>query len=80
MKGVSQSPVATVFKRRVRAGSEARYEDWLTGIGQAVMRFPGSQGTTILLPTEEGSEYVAITQFESTESLEAWLGSADRES
>lgn len=80
MKGASQAPVTTVFKHRVRAGSEARYEDWLSGRAQAAARFPGSQGTTILRPTEGGSEYVVITQFDSTESLEAWLGSADRES
>ena len=80
MKGESQAPVTAVFTRRVRAGSEARYEDWLTGIAQAAARFPGSQGTTILRPTEGGSEYVAITQFETAESLEAWLGSADRKS
>lgn len=80
MNGVSQAPVTTVFKRRVRAGSEARYEDWLTGIARAAARFPGNQGTTILRPTERGSEYVAITQFETKESLVAWLRSADRAS
>lgn len=80
MKRASQAPVTTVFKRRVHAGSEGRYEDWLTGISQTAARFPGSQGTTILRPAERGYEYVVITQFESTESLEAWLGSADRES
>ena len=72
--------MTAVIKRRVRAGSEASYEEWLSGIAQAAARSPGSQGTTILRPTEGGSEYVAITQFESAESLEAWLGSADRES
>lgn len=80
MKGEFQEPVISIFRRRVRAGSEARYEDWLTGIARSAARSPGSQGTTILRPTEGGSEYVAITQFETTESLEAWLGSADRES
>ena len=80
MNRASQAPVTAVFKRRVRAGSEARYEDWLTGIAQAAARFVGSQGTTILRPTEGGSEYVAITQFETAESLDVWLGSADRKS
>lgn len=79
MSAPSQEPVTAVFERSVRAGSEARYEDWLTGIAQAAARAPGSQGTTILQPTEAGSEYVAIAQFESRESLDAWLGSAERE-
>lgn len=69
-----------VFNRGIRAGSEARYEDWLTGIARAAARSPGSQGTTILRPTEGSSEYVAITQFETTESLDTWLSSADRAS
>lgn len=80
MKAPSQTPVTAVFERRVRAGSEARYEDWLTGIAQAAARSPGSQGTTILRPTGGNAEYVAIAQFESPETLEAWLESADRKS
>ncbi|MEM7518401.1 MAG: antibiotic biosynthesis monooxygenase [Planctomycetota bacterium] len=71
--------MTSVFKRSVRDGSEARYEDWLTGIAQAAARSSGSQGTTILQPTKGGSEYVAITQFETAERLEAWLSSAERE-
>ncbi len=79
MKKASQTPAIKVFRRRVHAGSEGRYEDWLTGISQTAARSPGSQGTTILRLAERGSEYLAITQFESRESLEAWLGSEERE-
>jgi len=79
MRRASHAPATRVFRRRVHAGSEERYEDWLTGISQTAAGSPGSQGTTILRPAERGSEYVAIMQFENTESLEAWLGSADRE-
>lgn len=78
MKAKSEAPVTAVFERQVRAGFEARYEEWLAGIAQAAARFPGNQGTTILRPTEAGSDYVAITQFELPESLEAWLNSPDR--
>lgn len=78
MRGPDQGPVATAFRRRVRPGAEARYEDWLAGIARAAARRPGSQGTTILRPAGAGSEYVALTQFESAAALEAWLGSAER--
>ena len=79
MKVASQAPVTMVIKRRVRPGAEAPYEDWLTGIAQTAARFPGSQGTTILRPTEAGSEYLAITQYASIGFLESWLGSVERE-
>jgi len=78
MSGPTQAPVATAFRRRVRPGAEARYEDWLAGIARAASRRPGSQGTTILRPPGPGSEYVAITQFEGAAALEAWLASAER--
>lgn len=48
MRGAPRDPVTAIFARRVRAGSESRYEDWLTGIAQAAARVPGSLGTTIL--------------------------------
>ena len=80
MKLSSPDPVSTIFSHRVRAGSEAHYEDWLAGIVQAAARSPGSQGTTLLRLTERGAEYLAITQFESLEALNAWLGSVERES
>ena len=59
MNGASQAPLATVFRRRVRVGFEARYEEWLAGIARAAARSPGNQGTTILRPSEEAGEYVA---------------------
>ena len=75
---VNLNPVTTVFARRVRPGSEPAYEEWLAGIARATSRFPGSQGTTILRPTEGRSEYVAIMQFDAAESLDAWLASTER--
>ena len=74
----AQAPVTTVFRRTIRAGYEERYENWLSGIARTAARFPGSQGTTVLRPTGEGSEYVVLTQFESAESLEAWRSSPER--
>lgn len=50
MSGATRDPVTAIFARRVRAGSESRYEDWLAGIAQAAARVPGSLGTTILRP------------------------------
>ncbi len=67
-----------MFARRVRAGFEAQYEDWLRGISQASSEFPGNQGTTVLQPSGDRDEYIAITQFDSAENLERWLCSSER--
>lgn len=67
-----------MFARRVRAGFEAQYEEWLKGISRAASVFPGNQGTTILRPSESRSEYIVITQFDSAEHLEGWLCSPER--
>jgi antibiotic biosynthesis monooxygenase (ABM) superfamily enzyme len=74
----SSSPVTTVFARRVRPGSEERYEEWLTGISRTSSGFPGNQGTTILRPGEGRDEYVAITHFDGVDNLESWLRSTKR--
>ncbi|MEM7166480.1 MAG: antibiotic biosynthesis monooxygenase [Planctomycetota bacterium] len=72
------SPVATMFARQVRPGYETEYEEWLAGISEAASRFHGSQGTTILKPTGVREEYIAISQFENSDCLEAWLCSDQR--
>lgn len=73
------SPVTTIFARRVRPGFERRYEEWLQGIGRASAQFRGNQGTTILCPNGDRREYIAILQFDSSENLERWLVSPERE-
>lgn len=74
------SPVTTMFAREVKPGHEAEYESWLGGISKASSLFPGNQGTTILKPSGDRREYIAITQFETAECLERWLCSAERDS
>lgn len=78
MRENASPPATAVFARRVRVGLEERYEQWLSGIARAASRQPGSLGTTIVRPGGTGAEYVAVTQFETRASLQAWLDSADR--
>ncbi|MFT7669850.1 MAG: antibiotic biosynthesis monooxygenase (ABM) superfamily enzyme [Planctomycetota bacterium] len=74
----SSSPVTTIFARRVRPGSEERYEEWLAGISRSSSGFAGNQGTTILRPGEGRDDYIAITQFDGEDTLEIWLRSTKR--
>ena len=71
-------PVTTIFARRVKPGSEERYETWLRGINQAAAGFPGHQGVTVLRPEAGRAEYVVVAQFDSTENLDRWLDSEER--
>lgn len=71
-------PVTTVFARRVRPGFEAQYEEWLKGITRSSAGYPGSQGTTILRPGSDRTEYIAISQFDSAQHLERWMVSDER--
>ena len=72
------SPDTTVFARRVRPGFERQYEEWLEGITRASSQFRGNQGSTILCPGGDRTEYIAIVQFDSSENLERWLVSPER--
>lgn len=71
-------PVATIFARRVRAGSEAAYEEWLAGINHAAAQYRGNLGTTILRPSDARADYVAITHFDSDAHMREWLDSEER--
>ena len=75
---VSSTSVATLFSRRVRPGYEEQYESWLAGIAEASGAFPGSRGTTIVRPSGNRREYVAIIHFEDPERLSRWLDSDER--
>ncbi len=78
MSAEPSSPVTTIFARKVRAGFEAQYEEWLAGISRTSSGFAGNHGTTILRPGEGRDEYIAITHFDSAENLEQWLRSSER--
>ena len=74
----SSCPVAAIFTRRVRAGSEVVYENWLSGITEASAGFAGNLGTTILQPADGRDDYVAITHFDSARHLQTWIDSPER--
>ncbi|MDW3095014.1 MAG: antibiotic biosynthesis monooxygenase [Gammaproteobacteria bacterium] len=68
-------PVTTIFSRRVKAGYENDYEQWLKDITNVSNSFKGNQGTTIIRPSGNNLEYISVVQFDSTENLENWLNS-----
>jgi antibiotic biosynthesis monooxygenase (ABM) superfamily enzyme len=72
------SPVLTIFSRRVRHGHEADYEAWTRGINAALAQFDGSLGATVLRTGPHRREFHTLLQFETPEHLKAWLDSPVR--
>jgi antibiotic biosynthesis monooxygenase (ABM) superfamily enzyme len=68
-------PVTATVTRRVKAGHEAAYEEFLEGIIAAASRFPGYSGTEVFRPDGAGGEYRIVYRFDSGDDLRRWLDS-----
>jgi antibiotic biosynthesis monooxygenase (ABM) superfamily enzyme len=69
-------PVTVLVRRRVKPGSEAAYEAWLSRLTQGVGReFPGYLGAEFHRPASPAGEYRSVFRFESLEALERFEGS-----
>lgn len=64
--------VTVVVRRRVRAGSEARYEDWLKRLIADASAMPGYMGADIHRPQPGSREYVSVFRFDSLTNLGAF--------
>lgn len=75
-----EGPVTVSISRRVIAGHEAEYEDWLHGITAAAADFPGHMGVNILRPSgSTDGRYVLIYRFDSWAHCQAWERSETRQ-
>src|SRR5918997_1512347 len=72
-------PVTGVASRQVEPGREEEFEEWVSGILDAVKGFPGYLGSDVLRPksAEEG-EYRILYRFDRTSNLERWEASDER--
>ena len=73
----ASGPITTTVTRRVRAGHEARYEQFLEGIISAAREFPGHLGVEVFRPQSAAGEYRTVYRFDSEEHLRAWLERAE---
>jgi uncharacterized protein len=71
---VSKS-VALIITHTIRAGTEKRYETWLTDILSAVSSFPGYLGREIFRPAHGMRTYTSIVRFDCNDNLNAWVES-----
>lgn len=58
-------PVTVSIARRVVAGREADYEQWVKGITAAAVKFRGHMGVNVIRPGSASTEYVTIFRFDS---------------
>ena len=65
-------PVTVVVRRRVRAGSEQIYEDWLSRLTADAQTMTGYLGAQFQKPASDGAPYVSIFRFDSLDALEAF--------
>ena len=65
-------PVTIVVRRRVRAGSEQFYEDWLNRLTSEAQTLQGYLGAQFQKPSASGAPYTSVFRFNSLESLEAF--------
>lgn len=72
--------VALIITHVVRAGEEARYEDWLAEILGAVSGMPGYLGREIFRPAEGSRKYTTVVRFDSASHLDGWAESDARKS
>jgi hypothetical protein len=72
-------PVTVVVTRRVKAGHEEAYEQWLERLIGEARRMPGYLGTNVQRPGATGPrEYTSVYRFESVAHLQAFEQSEAR--
>lgn len=72
-------PVTAVASRRVKAGREREFEEWVSGIFAAANKFPGYLGSEVFRPSgPEDDEYRIVFRFDHESNLHAWETSEER--
>jgi uncharacterized protein len=76
---VEDPPVAVNVTRRIKPGRVGEFEGWVSGITDAISRFPGYLGAEVLKPGDpSGTEYHIIFKFERLSDLQRWEDSDER--
>ena len=73
-------PLTTIARHAIKLGAERDFEQWTSNIGKKAATFKGFQGI-FTIPPKKGdvtNEYTTVFQFESMETLDAWMNSEAR--
>ena len=75
----NRNVVTLVIQHKVRAEALAGYEDWLKHTVSAARRQPGHLDVNVIRPEDGGRHFTTVVRFASTELLQAWINSAERQ-
>jgi antibiotic biosynthesis monooxygenase (ABM) superfamily enzyme len=76
--GIDDVPGVSAFRHDVASGKETEFRAVQDRLAGASSKFPGYQGT-VLLPPENGNEWLSMLRFRAPEQLATWLRSPERE-
>ena len=65
-------PVTVSISRKIIAGRESAYEQWVRGITAQALTFPGHMGVNVLRPSPGSREYVTKFRFDNYDHMTAW--------
>jgi len=71
-------PVTVLATRRVHAGREREFEDFLQRLQEVFAASAGFLGLTVLRPVPPSREYVLVYRYDTQQSLRRWRDSAQR--
>ncbi|MFQ5967383.1 MAG: antibiotic biosynthesis monooxygenase [Acidimicrobiia bacterium] len=75
----SGESVTWVITHNVRPDQRRGFEEWLSGIAADAAQYEGSEGLTVLRPSQPtDTEYVVIARFATYEDLRRWEESPER--
>ena len=74
----SDPPVTVLVTRKPLQGKEVEFEDYITGVTQAAMSFPGHLGTNVFRPNKPDGAYRIVFKFDRRSNLEKWENSQER--
>ncbi|WP_228840652.1 antibiotic biosynthesis monooxygenase [Candidatus Protochlamydia phocaeensis] len=75
-----QGGVTEVFVTQISPDQEDAFRKWVAKIHQVEAQFPGFRGMYIQSPRQiKGQNWVTFLQFDTTENLDRWLSSQERQ-
>lgn len=72
-------PVTVLATRRPLPGREREFEVFLEHLDEVFCRAPGNLGMAVLPPSGTDRDYAILYRFDSSASLRAWRGGAERD-
>lgn len=75
-----KSGITEILVTKVHPDKEKEYREWSAKVHQTEALFPGFRGVYLQSPQEgKGDHWITLLQFDTSENLDKWLGSTERQ-